>query len=246
MLFRKKSSQETDSSLIDISDLPKEKVIHALFKNVYRKSLASQKVWWNIKASDLKLDAPGIDSPPEYEEILSMLSENSHIDYIGCVKININFEKNIIDASLYDLEHQTNTTANVETASQCIKELRLAEEESKNFHLRVTEEKKLQKLAGQLIMKITGHTHCEMGYWGVLDFTPLLSNTDGLIYAKKLKDVGLSVKIIKKNSGYASNGITSPLITIEISDPLPKIVDELNAYVSNGFKRKRCRGCIIS
>lgn len=115
---------------INIADLSKEKVILALFKNVYGKSVEAR----NLKREMLKFtpNEPGIYSEPYDFEISKILRQNSKINSIGCVKFHMDFTGTIIDSDLYDQLHQAGTNG-VEFAADVVEKLRLASESRSEF-----------------------------------------------------------------------------------------------------------------
>lgn len=116
---------------IDITGLPKEQVIIALFENVYRKSELSKSVWLNIanyrylaRTAELPRQI-GFDTVPDDFEIKrELITTRGDIDYIGAVAFKINFSGNEIDVSDYDLAHKTDSTPGIQTAAACITQLK--------------------------------------------------------------------------------------------------------------------------
>ena len=112
---------------IDVTGIPKERLIIALFNNVYRKSEFSEKVWMNIadhifyggSAAPL-----GMDRAPDKYEVKKMLTNYSYIDYIGPVEFKMDFSGALIDTKQYDEDHKTCTTLGVLTAKECIEKLK--------------------------------------------------------------------------------------------------------------------------
>src|SRR5690349_6460319 len=96
--------QKSNDYLINIKDLPKEQVLIALFKNVYKKSAASKTAWHtivNLYYPDPEQKAPiGSYNPPtkyEAEDILKKAPKHKKIDYIGAVMFQMDFSADEID-----------------------------------------------------------------------------------------------------------------------------------------------------
>jgi len=106
---------------INISDLSKEVVILALFKNVYRKSEEAKQTKSTLMS--LSPNAPGIYSEPKDFEISEKLRREKYINYLGCVKFSMDFSGNIIDTDLYDELHKPGANG-VESAAVVIERLR--------------------------------------------------------------------------------------------------------------------------
>ncbi|MCH9718050.1 MAG: hypothetical protein K0U24_05270 [Gammaproteobacteria bacterium] len=129
-----------ETQTINISDLPKEKVVLALFENVYRKSDVSKKTWASIvsQTQTNRANVPiGTNAPPNDFEIrkmlyraqtqdssMSPLHQPGYIDCIGPVVFKMKFSAAKIDAQYYDAVHQTDATAGVLSAKVCIDNLR--------------------------------------------------------------------------------------------------------------------------
>jgi hypothetical protein len=132
-------SEEASMTKINISGLSKERVILALFKNVYGKSEEAKQTKINIMR--YTPNEPGIYSEPHDFEISEMLRRNQFIDYLGCVKIFMDFSQSIIDTDLYDTRHKTGTNG-IESATAVIEKLRprreLKDEKKSTFSSRAT------------------------------------------------------------------------------------------------------------
>lgn len=114
---------------IDISGLPKERLVLCLFKNVYKKSEFSKKVQMNIDdhvyygGSKRPLGATGYP-PSELEVERFIEDQKGYIDYLGAVEFKMDFASSHVDTKRYDDDHKTNTTFGVLTAKACIDQLR--------------------------------------------------------------------------------------------------------------------------
>lgn len=106
---------------INIAGLPKEKIIHELFKNVYEKSEEAKQT--KEKIFRFTPDEPGIYSVPSDFEISQILKRSQQIDYLGCVKFGIDFSGDSINTDYYDSLHKTGANL-VNPASEIIKKLR--------------------------------------------------------------------------------------------------------------------------
>ena len=114
---------------IEISGLPKDRLVLCLFKNVYDKSEFSKKVQMNIDdhvyfgGSKRPLGATGY--PPSELEVERFLdSQKGYIDYLGAVEFKMDFSKSFIETKQYDDDHKTTSTPGVRTAKECIEQLR--------------------------------------------------------------------------------------------------------------------------
>jgi len=106
---------------INISTLSKEAVILALFNNVYGKSEPAKQR--KREAMRFSPNEPGIYSAPISFEISKILDRNKYIDYLGCVRLHMDFSGNVIDTDHYDKLHETGTNG-VESATSVIEKLR--------------------------------------------------------------------------------------------------------------------------
>lgn len=124
---------------INIEGLPKERVVIALFKNVFKKSEASYDTW--MKIADLcyfdgKAPPVGTQITPDKMDVKEILAKQQfYIEYIGAVYFGMDFSSNTIISKSYDQIHQTHSNSNIETAKQCIQNLR------KTIELEKTNEK---------------------------------------------------------------------------------------------------------
>lgn len=224
--------KKSESFLVNIKDLPKEQVLLSLFNNVYKKSVASNRTFRTLADlyyfnSDTRIPI-GAYEPPTKHEAADILNKNPRVDYVGAVMFKIDFSTDEINTMEYDNIHQTGTPQ-IKSAYDCINELRTTLELERKKR---TEEKAKEKQANEQISKILEHKNCRIStlpFLGItVYFKPEVSYEKSLEHARKLTEIGLSVKV-EKDTGLLRNLIT-PLGELWLLDPIDTIYEKLSMY----------------
>ncbi len=236
--------------MINLANLPKERVLIELFKNVYKKSESSKQAFARISGS---CHENGAIAPIGTYEVIddiqasSILLADMKVSTIGAVQIDIDFSTDEIDASQYDMVHKTSDNSDVLSAQQCIENLRqmLVEEKERDREmqleiadkLKLTEEWKLKIIkAEDLLKKLLNNDTLVFQDSIENKFTlgafPEVPEHLFLSYAKTLVSLELTVKFEKSASGLGFLHFPAQLYLLDNIDTIlekisdPKVVQQ--------------------
>jgi len=196
---------------IDITGLPKSRVLIALFQNVYRKSAASLAAYHQLDSTcraNHTCPAVGVYDVPTEAQAEALLYVSGHIQEVGAVNLQIDLNQDALDLSAYDTLHQTQDAVNLLTGEECIAKLKeTLMLEAADFDLQHGYEMRqaLNKEAAEAqLRKFLNHADLSL-YDGnlnyfTLSFFPECPDAQLHIYAQKLFELGLAVKFEKKQN----------------------------------------------
>ncbi|MDR3492901.1 MAG: hypothetical protein P4M12_12840 [Gammaproteobacteria bacterium] len=231
--------------MVNIKDLPKARVVMELFKNVYRKSAASENEYQLISAkchNEGCIPPLGIYSLEE-DEVKSVLEMNLYIHNIGAVIFEMDFSNNEIDETHYEKIHEIKMNADIVSVQVCVDNLKkiLLEEERKLQEQEASLDEKIMKKdeVVLLLRKLLEYDELDLfeadnGYSvGVLDYTELEQ------FKKIFYRMGLEVKYEKPVSVFEG------LFTVPGEIILPYDLETLFKKLKEASLKQSSYGCAI-
>lgn len=194
--------------MIYIGDLPKGKLVVALYQNVFRKSEASIQQFLTLSKrchNQGSVPEVGVFNVDEDEAQIVLHKQNHWIGNLGSVFMNIDFSGLEIDTQQYDAHHQTSDTLGVLPAADCVKLFRQTlQQEIHDIALAEEADEMRKQLVhdcGEYLREIFRNKNIELTEESQNRFNvselPDLTDRNGAYYANYLLSLGIGVKFEK-------------------------------------------------